>query len=228
MTTISSGLSILSQQTNSLSDCLSGQSDESSSVDSTVALLTQKAKIAQNKTVTTYGGTSSSAGKAALQKALKELSEEKNGSITYNDIKKYQQDLELEFSVMLRVGVAQKGVAPDQPFSLKLDPNGKVSVECEDSTSKATIEKYLKDNESVAQKFAYIQALSNLERARQVNGATNFNYNTESAAIDYQSAFVESFFSDSLDTNFNIASTKAEFKGIQENTNFYTGLNISV
>lgn len=223
-----------SASTLSLAELLSKEQDSDNSIldtSSTWASANSTLETLQNKKAqNAYGGSASSeVGKAALNRALSEI--QSNGMVTFKDIAEYREKLEAQFSVNVRVELAKLGVDPDTEFTLTLTAQGAVQVECDDPLAKEKIQQYLQDNPKVCEDFGYIQALSNLERARQ-SGA-GFMAQARSATAEMQTAAIEAFFGQTMNAGMNYSSIMAQFGanvGIDSSStaSFYTGLDFTV
>ena len=182
----------------------------------------RKNKQAQNA----YGaGLSSSIGQAALKRALSEMGTS-GGKVTFADIAAYQEQLETTFSAGLRVALAAKGVSPDTEFTLNISSDGVVSVNCDDAVAKEKIEKYLEDNPKVCEQFGYIQALANLDRARQSPAA--LRQDMRNTKMELQSSAIEAFFGDALNSGMNFSSMLASFGADSGGASYYTGVDYLV
>ena len=173
-----------------------------------------------------YGGAglSSSIGQAALKRALSEMGA--SGKVTFADISAYQQQLEATFSAGLRVALAAEGVSTDTEFTLNISSDGVVSVNCDDPAAKEKIEKYLNDNPKVGEQFGYIQALANLDRARQSPAALRQDMRNMKAEL--QASAIESFFSSALNSGMNFSSMLASFGANSSEASYYTGVDYLV
>lgn len=178
------------------------------------------------------GGATSSIGQQALNRALSEMGAE--GGVTFKDIANYREQLETEFSLLMRKALAKEGVSLETEFSLTMDANGNVDVNCDDPMAKETIRAFLVENPEVCNQFGYIQALSNLERAGQSPAGVSAAWNDlRSNKKAYQAAAVEAFFSEAMDSGMNYSSLMANFGAVtgddsSTNTSFYAGLSYTV
>lgn len=221
----------------SLVDLLNESKQEANSVlnssvtleSSSQLLSSMRSRRAQNA----YGGSAASAtGQAALNRALSEM-QTNGGKVTFKDIAEHREKLELEFSAQVRVDLAKLGVDLDTEFTLTMTPEGNIQVACDDPLAKETIQKYLSDNPEVCEQFGYIQALSNLERARQSPAGSMAAWQeVGNAKKEYQAQAVELFFSDALSTGMNYTSLLASFgassSSTESSTSFYAGLDFTV
>lgn len=193
-------------------------------------LSTTSSRRAQNA----YGNISpgSAMGQAAINKALSEIGASTGGKVTFADIMKHREDLETTFSAQVRLDLAELGVSIDTEFTLNLSAEGKIDVSCDDPNAKAIIEEYLADNPDVCEQFGYIQALGNLERARQSPAsATAMWQQVRSNTVEMQTQALEAFFSDAMQSGMNYSSMLANFgagEDAGESTSFYAGLNFTV
>lgn len=214
------------------------QKNSSSILDTSTTLAASDRLLAstQNKRAQSAyggGGVSSTIGQAALKRALSEMGA--SGKVTFSDIADYREQLELEFSATVRVDLAKLGVSLDTEFTLTMSPEGKVGVDCDDPVAKGVIEKYLADNSEVCEQFGYIQALSNLERARQSSAGSQAAWQqirNDKQALQAQA--VEIFFDEALSSgSMSYGSLLASFAPATEgdssaSTSFYAGLNFTV
>jgi hypothetical protein len=187
--------------------------------------------IQNQKAHSAYGGgsVSSAIGQAALQRALSEMSSS-DGKITFSQVAEHREQLELEFTVSLRAALLKKGVSLETEFSLSMDANGKIDVLCDDPVAKEIIQKHLADNPKACEQFGYIQALSNLERARQSPASAMTVWrDARSATVEFQTQALEAFFGAAMNSGMDYSSILANF-GTGENSkaSFYTGLNFTV
>lgn len=176
-----------------------------------------------------YGtGLSSAVGQAALKRALAEMGVE-GGKVTFADIAEYQAKLEAEFSESFRKAVEELGVSPDTRFTLNISSEGNISVDCADAVAKAKIEKYLEDTPKAREQFSYIQALANLDRAKQSSAASSPAWrDMGSVKKAIQAEAVQLFFSDALSSGMNFTSMLASFSPESENASYFTGLSYIV
>lgn len=183
---------------------------------------------AQN-TQSGYGtGLSSAVGQAALKRALSEMGVA-GGKVTFADIAEYQKKLEAEFSESFREAVEELGVSPDTKFTLNISSEGKISVDCSDAIAKDKIEKYLEDNPKVREQFSYIQALANLDRAKQSPAASSPTWrDMTNVKKSIQAEAVQLFFSDALSSGMNFSSMLASFSPDSEAATYFTGVSYLV
>lgn len=221
--------SITSAGTGSLVDYLIKREEEATGLDGTNStaenLLNslRKNKQAQNA----YGaGLSSSVGQAALKRALSEMGVSGGTKVTFADIAAYQEQLETTFSAGLRVALVAQGVSADTEFTLNISSDGVVSVNCDDPVAKEKIEKYLEDNPKVCEQFGYIQALANLDRARQSPGAVRQDMRNTKAEL--QASAIEAFFGNALSSGMNFSSMLASFGADSSAASYYTGVDYLV
>lgn len=195
-------------------------------VSSNEMLSSLQAKKAQES----YGsGASSAAGQAALRRALSEMGNT-GEKVTFKQIAEYRETLETKFSAQVRVDLAELGVSIDTPFSLNMTPDGKIEVLCDDALAKEKIEKYLADNPEVGEQFSYIQALANLERARQSPAASKTAWqDARNATKEMQASAIEMFFGDAMKSGMDYSSLLANFGAGEDATaNFFAGLNFKI
>lgn len=171
--------------------------------------------------------TQSARTQAALKRALEELSQQSGGTVTFSDIRQYQQDLEKMFTAGVRMAVTELGVDPDSEFTLRLNNDGKIQVITDDPAEQYIIQSFLKDNPKVCEEFGYIQALANLEKARQSPAAANKGYLLETQA-GMNMNMIQSFFSD-VSSEMMFPDMLAHFGGgDEESVKFYSGIDFSV
>lgn len=207
---------------NSMVDHLNNADNASSSLNGT-----QKQSPSQlRKTTSSYGGgINSEIGQAALNRALAELSSETPGKITLSMVYEYRQNLEKEFSLALRLAMAEKGVDTEEEFVLTMDRGGNITVEADNPNTKYLVQQFLKDNPKVCDQFGYIQALSNLEQAQKSHvwqGISNIKAEITANALEHM-------FSDTLNTgllDYSALTAKASSGG--EKLSFYSGFNFTV
>ena len=178
-----------------------------------------------------YGGGSatSAIGQAALQRALSEM-DGSGGKITFKQIAEHKEKLELEFTVNLRAALLKEGVPLETEFSLSMDKDGKIDVLCDDPIARKKIQQYLADNPKVCEQFGYIQALSNLERAKQSPASAMTAWrDVRSATAELQTQAIEAFFGAAIDSGMDYSPILANFgAGGSSKAAFYTGLNFKV
>lgn len=211
------------------------QQDESITGSSTALGNSNRLLAKNNRAQSAYGGGSavSSVGQAALNRALSEMNPE-GGTVTFKDIAAYREQLETEFSLLMRASLAKLGVSLETGFSLTMDANGQVDVNCDDPAARETIRAFLEENPEVCNQFGYIQALSNLERAKQgAAGVSSTWSELANSKKGYQSQAVEAFFSDALNSGMNYSSLLANFGAASEDdassaASFYAGLSFTV
>lgn len=224
--------------TMSLVDFLQQPQQETSSIlDSSTALSTSNRLLSTKNSYTRNGygeesGSGLSLGQAALSRALSEMNSG-GGKVTFADIAAYREQLEQEFTLLMRASLVQKGVSLETEFLLVMDANGNVDVSCDDPVAKETIRAFLAENPQACNQFGYIQALANLERARNSPAGASAAWSEfGSSKKAYQAQAVEAFFSDALDSGMNYSSLLASF-GVAANEDsasarFYAGLSYTV
>ncbi len=181
----------------------------------------RNAKKAQNA----YGsGLSSAIGQAALKRALSEMGA--SGKVTFDDISAYQEELETKFGLTMRIDLAKQGVSPDTEFTLNIASDGKITVSCDDPVAKEKIEKYLADNPKMCEQFGYIQALANLERAKQSPAAVQQDLKSTKQALQAQA--IEMFFGAAMESGMNFSSMLASFGADSDTASYYTGVDYTV
>ncbi|MDL2279620.1 hypothetical protein LJC15_03025 [Desulfovibrio sp. OttesenSCG-928-G11] len=224
----------------SLADLLSTEQEEDNSIlnsSSVWASSTQMLNNLQNrKAQNAYGGSgASSLGQAALRRALSEMNSGGNASVTFADIAAYRADLEEQFSAKTRLELLERGVSLDTPFTLTMSASGSIQVQCDDALAKEKIQSYLEENPEACDQFGYIQALSNLERARQSSfGSAVALQEAREATASMRSEAVEAFFGSAMNSGMNYASIMAQFGsslGLEDassSVSFYAGLDFTV
>ena len=227
----------------SLTDLLSNTQNDNDSILSTSTtaakgkLLQTSSQASSKRANNAYGGTisaSSGIGQAALNRALSEMG---GGStrVTFSDIANYQKELESKFSKDLRLDLFEAGVSLDTEFSLNMTSEGEIQVLCNDPQAKLAIEKYLEENPEVCEDFGYIQALANLERAKQSPlGAAKLMDGVLQSKKEIQLQAVETFFDDALSSDMKYSSLMATFASADSiddtasATSFYAGIAFTV
>ena len=224
----------------SLVDYLSESQKETSSILDTSTANAYASKTledsatAKRRANNAYGsGATSAIGQAALKKAISEMQATTDGTITFTKIAAYQKQLEEQFTAKVRVDLVGKGVPLDVDFTLTLSSEGKVQVDCENAAAKEKIQKYLADNKKVGEQFGYIQALANLDRAKQSPaGASAAWQELRNAKANIQAQAVEMFFSDAMSSGMNYSSVLANFAGSSTAAapaaSFYAGVDYTV
>lgn len=201
----------------------------SEAVNSVYGNLSSKVNSTTNSAKSKYDqpSVSSELSQAALKKALAALQEQGEDFISFSKIANYQKELEETLSVTMRMDLFELGVPLETDFTMKLSSDGNISVECNDPAAKAVIEKYLSDNPKVCEQFGYIQALANVERARQ--SPYTMGEAMSDARAQLQASAVESFMSGALDSGLmNYADMLATFDGSGSSAKFYAGLSFKV
>jgi seryl-tRNA synthetase len=231
MTSSLSALGGLSASTLSmLEEYMAKQNSQNSEVlSSSYGALSSKVNSTVSNAKSQYeqASVSSEVSQAALNKALAALQANGEDFITFSKISAYQKELEENLSTVMRADLYMLGVPLETNFTMKLSSDGQISVVCDDPAAKQVIEQYLSDNPDVCEQFGYIQALANLDRARQ--SPQNMNTAMRDAQAQLQASAVEAFMSSSLDSGIiNYADMLATFDGSSNSTKFYAGLNFSV
>ncbi|MDL2317011.1 hypothetical protein LJC59_08070 [Desulfovibrio sp. OttesenSCG-928-A18] len=231
-----SSISALQAQAASLSlvDFLNKKDQaESSILDSSTTMASSELLLSnsQNKRAqSAYGtGLTSSAGQAALKKALEEMGANER-TVTLSEIRRYREQLEEEFSANLRGELKALGVGEDVEFSVSIDTEGKVKVTCDDALAKEKIERYFVDNPGASEQFGYIQALSNLNRAQRSPAAASQSWSAIANGNNpLSAAHLEAFFCDALGSGMGYSSLLASFgSNASSAASFYTGLDFTV
>ena len=183
----------------------------------------RKAQRAQNA----YGsaGLSSAVGQAALKRALSEMGAS-GGKVTFADIAAYQKELEAAFSILMRIDLAGLGVSPETEFSLNISSEGVITVNCTDQAARETIEQYLTDNPKACEQFGYIQALANLDRAKQSPAAVR--HDLKNARMAMQAEAVENFFGAAMSLGMKYSPLLASFAANDEFADYYVGVDYTV
>ena len=171
-------------------------------------------------------GTSSEVVKAALAQAVKELSQKKEGRITFAKIAEYRQDLEKEFTEKMRKDLTAAGLPKDTEFTLTLSKEGSIQVQCGDEASKAAIKEYLSKNRDMCEKFGYIQALGSVEKADRRARAGGYS-SLSAMKAEIQASAVSAFFDTALQNGFSPSSLNAGF-GADGSAAFYSGVSALV
>lgn len=173
------------------------------------------------------GGMASDVGKAALNRALKEMQGKVEGVITFDKIYEYQKYLETKFTVDVKVAMTKLGVDPEQEFTITMNAEGAIGVQCDDPATRETVLDFLHQNPAVCEEFGYIQALGNLKRAQQ--SPVWPSVQASKAAIVANS--IELMFDEVLGSGgMDYSALTAQFNGLGEsqNVSFYTGLSYAV
>lgn len=223
----------------SLADLLSTEQEESNSILNSSSVWASSNQMLSNlqnrKAQNAYGGSgASSLGQAALRRALSEMNSS-GGRVTFADIASYRADLEEQFSAKTRLELLEQGVSLDTPFTLTMSASGDIQVQCDDALAKEKIQAYLEENPEICDQFGYIQALSNLERARQSSfGSSAALQEARDSTFAMRSEAVEAFFGSAMNSGMNYASIMAQFGsslGLEDASSavsFYAGLDFTV
>lgn len=215
----------------SLVDYLTDKQDGTSVFDSSVTassadkLLNDARAARQARNAYGSGGLSSSIGQAALKRALSEM-ETSDGRVTFADIAAYQKELEASFSAAVRLDLERLGVSSETEFTLNISAEGVISVNCDDQAAREKIEKYLSDNPDVRERFSYIQALANLDRAKQSPAAVR--QDVKNATVRLQSNAIEVFFEAAVSSGMNFTGMLASFGSGGGSASYYTGVDYTV
>lgn len=162
-------------------------------------------------------------GRAELKKALDAMKADGHTNFTFNEIERYRQIKELEFTAQIKEDLKELGVDPEVRFTLVVDSTGKVSV-LSDHADKAVIEQYLANNPDMVEDFKHIQALSNLKRTQQKASAQGSEF-TRDLKTTLQSEALQAFFATmdnggqdyfSQIANFNADDTSSWFLGLNQ------------
>lgn len=220
--------------TPSLVDLLYEAREKASTLDSSSTLASSESLLScarTRKAQNAYGGGSaaSAIGQAALSRALSEMQSD-GGKVTFSQIAGHREKLEIEFTANVRLDLAERGVSIDTEFSLSMSADGTINVLCDDAAARENILKYLEENPEVCEQFGYIQALSNLERARQSPAAGMAAWReVRNAKSELQTRAVEAFFDAAMNTGMDYSSLLANFgAGEKAEVSFYAGLNFRV
>ena len=178
-----------------------------------------------------YGGAtvSSGVGQAALHKAMTEMSGWFEGKLTFGKISEYRELLQMEFTATMKKDLVASGLSEDTEFTLFMDAQGKLDVECGDAVAKERIMAYLQKNPAMCEQFGYIQALGNVSRASASPAASLMGART--ATAEFTASALEAFFNDALNSgSFEYSSLTANVPGLSESsqTSFFSGLNYTV
>lgn len=222
-----------------LTDFLSAGTKEKDSIldTSTTAASTEQMQVqaTNRKAKNAYGASpTSGVGQAALKKALAEMGASGNRT-TFSDIAAYREGLETELSALMRIDLYEAGVSLDTEFSLNMTAEGEIQVLCNDPIAKERIQDYLAANPDVCEQFGYVQALSNLERAKQSPASASMamgNFASTKKEIQLQS--VEAFFDEALSSGMSYSALMANFNPVSStedasgSVSFYTGISYTV
>ena len=168
----------------------------------------------------------SAVGQAAISRALSEMAGTVEGPITFSKIAEYRKSLESSFTRDIKADLLALGVDPNVDFTLSMTAEGQVSVQCADPASKAAITAYLNKNPERCDTFGYIQALGNLERAKQAGDAWKGAAYTKA---QIGAASLENFFSETAGAGImDYAAMTASFGADQGVASFFTGLDFTV
>jgi hypothetical protein len=238
MTSISSIYS--SANTLSLAAMLSQTAEEQSSIldtSSTAASAQQTIDTASaaKKAKSAYGlSATSGLGQQALKRALAEMNPY-DTPITFADIAAYQKELEEDFTMRMRLAMQEEGVAMSIPFTLTMSQDGMIGVQCDDPVAKTKVQGYLDENPDACEQFGYIQALANLDRARQgPASALSAWQNARADMAQMRSEAVETFFSDALSTGMSYSSLTASFGALDADgmipgsASYYAGISYTI
>ncbi len=233
----------------SLADLLAEAREENSILDTSATaasaerLLAEKAS-SRKRAKGAYESISpvSGIGQAALSRALSEMGA-LGGKVTFSDIAVYGKKLEESFSAQVRLDLAKLDVPPDKEFTLTMTSEGRIQVDCDSQADKEKIQRYLESNPKICEQFGYIQALANLDRARQSPAAHSLAWRQmKNAGAELQTQAVEAFFSASLSSGMNYGSLLASFgslsgegetgaaliSGASPSASFYAGVDYTV
>ena len=181
----------------------------------------------QTQAYTNAGGLNSDVGKAALNRALKEMQGMVDGPITFDKIYEYRDYLETKFTVETKVEMTKRGVDPEQEFTIVMGADGDISVACDDPATKEAVLQYLKETPEACEEFGYIQALGNLQRAQQTAAWPSVQV-TKATLVN---SAIEAMFDETLSSGAMVfSSLTAQFSGLGEHNSasFYTGVNFAV
>jgi hypothetical protein len=175
-----------------------------------------------------YGGSSlaSPVAQAAVQRAMEELRAQGKDRVSFSEIAQYRQQMEEEFSLRVRLDLHDRGPPPETSYTLHLSSEGTVSVACDDPWAKDLINRYLSESPQTCEQFGYIQALANVDRARQSPAAISASL--RDAKVELQTSVVAAFTSEALNSGLmDYAAILADFQSSAA-TRFYTGLSYTV
>jgi hypothetical protein len=189
---------------------------------------------AGKKARTSYGiSASSSLAQQALKRALAELSPG-GGPLTFADIAAYQKKLEEDFTFKMRQALEEMRLPQETAFSLNMSADGFLQVAGEDPIATSRIESYLDESPELREQFADIQALANLERARQSpTGALAVWQGVRSDMAAIRAEALEGFFSDALGAGMQYTALLANFSPLAsgqyaQSAGFYAGISYTV
>lgn len=223
-------ISPLTYATPSLVDYLSGDASSQDTNEigaENTAIRNATAQAKKAKSTYQSGGAGSVLGQAALKQAISEMQGTYEGKLTFDKIATYKKDLEDQFSAVVRVELAQRGVDPATEFTLNMDKNGLIEVHCDDPAAKRNIQDYLEKNPKVCGQFGYIQALANLDRAVQSPAGASWQ-NLREIKAELQASALDSFFGASLQSTMSYAGVTAAFSGEDTPASFYAGISYKV
>jgi hypothetical protein len=175
-----------------------------------------------------YGGSglASPVAQAAVQRAMEEMRSQGKDRVTFSEIAQYRQQLEEEFSLRVRLDLHDLGLPPETSYSLRMSSEGVISVACDDPWAKNLINRYLAESPQTCEQFGYIQALANVDRARQSPAALSASL--LDAKAELQASVVAAFTTDALASGLmDYAAVLADFPSSSA-TRFYTSLSYTV
>ncbi len=216
ITSVSNGYSM------NLLSLMSGETDESGSSSQT----TTKSSASSRASSAYSGGIMSSQGQKALSQALAAMKAAGYDSISFSDVEEYRQKQEELFSAEVRKDLLDLGVDKDIDFKLVANTDGTVSVVTKHA-DKEKIEKYLKDNPKMVERFQNLQALSNLKRAAD-NAPSDKVQFVKDVRKQLQMQAVEAFFAATENSGSSFASQIASFDSDGGQASYLTGLNYTV
>jgi hypothetical protein len=153
------------------------------------------------------------------------LQKQDNGTITFSKISAYQEELEEEFTLTMRLGMLLQDIPQTAEFWLVATQEGNIEVNCQDQEQKKQIEKFFKDNLELKEQFLYIQALGNLNRAQQSSLAYGNFRNIQAMKGAVQAQALEAFFSDN--SGLGYSSLIGDFTG-GDTASFMLGANFTI
>lgn len=170
--------------------------------------------------------TKSQAGSEALSRALKEITPNASGRITFQMIEQHHAELKEEFTMAVRGALRQKELPEDTEFRLVSNSDGKIEVICDDPEAKKVIEELFAENEALTEQFHYIQALGNLDRAQLNVSPEHMNMNKQAFKAGLQAQAWQTFFEASMESGNGYSSLMADF-GL-DSASYLLGANFTV
>ncbi len=164
-----SGISAYSTQTTTLAELLTNaknSSDKSANSSAAENLLSSGNNVTSGSSLSSYMLDNAENLKAIFDEIAKIV----GGSVTFSNVKEYQEELQQQFNKAVKEDLQKMGVDPNVEFTLASDGEGGIKVLCDSATDKAMIEAYFDQNEDMVKAFNKLQTLSNLDKARKEQG----------------------------------------------------------